>query len=134
MFVQQLKLEDALDKFCHFNDIKLENPKSGPMESKTSGATLYPNVQLSKSLTVTLIDTPGFGDSRGIEEDKKHSQKIVDALKEADFVNCICLVINGSMSRMNATLKYVLTEVTAILPREVLNNVIVVFTKTADPF
>ena len=82
---------------------------------------------------VTLIDTPGFGDSRGIEEDKKDSQKIIDALKEAEFVNCICLVINGSMSRMNATLKYVLTEVTAILPKEVLDNVIVVFTNIADP-
>ena len=132
-FVQQVRLEDALDKFRRFNNIKLENPNSGPMESKTSGATLYPSVQLSSSLTVTLIDTPGFGDSRGMDEDKKHSQKIVNALKEAEFVNCICLVINGSMSRMNATLKYVLTEVTAILPREVLNNVIVVFTNIADP-
>ena len=34
---------------------------------------------------------------------------------------------------MSATLRYVLSEITAILPREVLNNVIVVFTNAADP-
>ena len=34
---------------------------------------------------------------------------------------------------MSANLRYVLTEITSILPREVLNNIIVVFTNTADP-
>ena len=48
------------------------------------------------------------------------------------YINCVWLVINGRQARMSATLRYVLAEITPILPKEVLNNVIVVFTNTAD--
>ena len=34
---------------------------------------------------------------------------------------------------MYTTLKYVMSEITAILPREVLHNIIVVFSNTGDP-
>ena len=55
-------------------------------------------------------------------------------LKKEDYINCVCLIINGRLSCANASLKYVLTEITAILPREILQNVIIVFTNTSDPF
>ena len=63
-------------------------------------------------LNVGVIDTPGFGDSRGLKE---NAGEIVRALSSEDYVNCICLTINGRESRMSATLKYVLSEVTSIL-------------------
>ena len=129
--IQKLGFERGLSELGRFNDIELENAHARKMESKTLGAKLY-NVKLG-DLNIGIIDTPGFGDSRGMEEDKKNSQTIVDALKAEEYINCICLVINGRMARMTATLRYVLTEVTAILPRVVLNNVIVVSTNTRDP-
>ena len=130
--IQKLGFEQGLksNELGRFNDIELENAEARKMESKTLGTKLY-NVKLG-DLNIGIIDTPGFGDSRGMEEDKKHSQTIVDALKAEEYINCICLVINGRMARMTATLRYVLTEVTAILPRVVLNNVIVVSTNTRD--
>lgn len=42
------------------------------------------------------------------------------------------LFINGSTALMRETLKYVLTEISTILPLEVLDNIIVVFTNTTD--
>ena len=130
--IEAMGFDEGLTSFRRFNDIKLENAKASQMESKTSDAKLY-NVKLT-DLEVGFIDTPGFGDSRGIEEDEQHSRKIVRLLEsETYYVNCICLVINGRTPRMSATLQYVLTEVTAILPKVVLNNVIVVFTNSADP-
>ena len=129
--IQKLGFEQGLSELGRFNDIELENAHARKMESKTLGVKLY-NVKLG-DLNIGIIDTPGFGDSRGMEEDKKNSQTIVDALKAEEYINCICLVINGRMARMTATLRYVLTEVTAILPRVVLNNVIVVSTNTRDP-
>ena len=84
-------------------------------------------------MSIGIIDTPGFGDSRGIKEDKEHVKRIISTLKQEESINCVCLVINGRGSRMSATLKYVLSEITAILPRTVLNNVVIVFTSTADP-
>ena len=118
-------------EFKQFHNIQLENSLSCKMESKTDGATLY-KIEYN-TVNIGIIDTPGFGDSRGLDIDKQHVTKIIDALKTEDYINCVCLVINGRNSRMSATLRYVLSEITAILPREVLNNVIVVFTNAADP-
>ena len=122
---------DKLQQFRQFNDMSLENAESRQMESKTNGVKLY-DVQLSE-LKVGVIDTPGFGDPRGISQDKENVKKIIAALRYEQFISCICLIINGRQARMSATLKYVMSEITAILPKEILNNIIVVFSNTSDP-
>ena len=126
--VKELGFEVGVEHFHSFNDIKLENAAASKMESKTSDAKKYA-VSLGDT-NLEIIDTPGFGDSRGMKEDKKHITRIIDALKKEDYVNCVCLIINGRASRMSATLGYVLSEVTAILPRTIIDNIIVVFTNT----
>ena len=123
--------QEALERFRNFNDISLENAHSSKMESKTSGAKRY-DMQLG-NLKVGVIDTPGFGDSRGFDQDEENADKIIEVLKKEDYINCVCLIINGRNARMSASLRYVLTEITAILPKEILKNVIVVFTNTSDP-
>lgn len=128
--VRRYGYESAFEYFHNFNDIEVENAQHKQMESKTSGATLY-SITLN-GLEVGIIDTPGFGDSRGMKEDEKNVKTIIDALKEVDHVNCVCLVINGRLARMTATLRYVLAEITAILPKKVLSNVIIVFTNTSN--
>ena len=81
-------------------------------------------------LNVGVINTPEFGGWR--EKDRKHTESINDMLKIGDHINCVCLIINGHQSCMAVTFKYALTEITSILPKEVLKNIIVVFTNTAD--
>ena len=123
-----------LDQIKHYNDLAIEDSTTCAMASKTSEAMAY-KTELCK-MRMTVIDTPGFGDSRGLEQDKVNVKKIIDALENVeneDYINCICLVINGRLCRMTASLQYVLGEISAILPREVFNNIIVVFTNTADP-
>ena len=119
------------NRIKHYNDLKIENSTARAMASKTSEAKFY-NTKLC-NMRITVIDTPGFGDSRGLEQDKKNVKKIIDALKGEEYVNCICLVINGRQSRMSASLKYVMSEISTILPKEVFDNIIVVFTNSADP-
>ncbi len=116
--IEKLGYDEGSKQLHDFNDIKLENSEASKMESKTSGAKLYCVKMFG--LRVGVIDTPGFGDTRGTDVDQKHAKKIVGALKGEDYVNCVCLIINGRASRMSATLQYVLSEITAILPRVVL--------------
>ena len=124
--------QEGLEHFRQFNNIQLENAQSIiSMKSKTNDATLY-NVEVGE-LKVGIIDTPGFGDSAGLKQDKINAKKIIDVLKKEDYINCVCLIINGRQARASASLQYVLTEITAILPREILQNVIVVFSNTGDP-
>ena len=120
--------KEGLQQFRQYNDIKLENAQAHAMESKTSDAKLY-RIEL-QDLELQIIDTPGFGDSRGLKQDETNAKRIVESLRNEDYINCVCLIINGRQARMSASLKYVLTEITAILPKEILNNVIVVFSNT----
>ena len=83
-------------------------------------------------LNVGVINTPEFGGPCWREKDRKHTESINYVLTIGDHINCVCLVINGRQSCMAVTFKYALTEITSILPKEVLKNIIVVFTNTAD--
>jgi len=123
--------EMGIESFKAFNDLSLENASEHKMASKTSGATVYEVDFCGKCLEI--VDTPGFGDSRGMDMDKEHAQKIVQAVESVDVITMTVLVLNGRDARMNANLKYVLSSVTAVLPRDVLDNIVVVFTNTADP-
>ncbi|CAD7967880.1 unnamed protein product [Amoebophrya sp. A120] len=97
---------------------------------RTPSPELYhANVTGSK---LRVIDTPGFGDSRGFEHDKRHVSKILEAIEGVNFINAICLVINGRESRMNPMLKYVLSQISSIMPAGVINNVFVLFTNAND--
>ena len=120
-----------LYRIRHYNDLAIEDSTARAMASKTSEAKLY-DTELCK-MRMTVIDTPGLGDSRGLEQDRKNVAKIIDALRHEEYVNCVCLVINGRQARMSASLKYVLSEISTILPREIFVNIIVVFTYTTDP-
>ena len=120
-----------LDRIRHYNDLKIEDSTARAMASKTSEAKLY-KTELYK-MNMTVIDTPGFGDSRGLEQDKVNVKKIIDVLRGEEYVNCVCLIINGRQNRMTASLEYVLTEISSIMPREIFDNIIVVFTNAADP-
>ena len=122
--------EKGLTNIKEFHDITLENPKSKKMESKTSGAKLY-NIILV-DLEVGVIDTPGFNDSRGFDQDKINTEAIIKTLKESKHINCVCLVVNGRSPRIGPSLKYVLAAITSILPKTTVNNVIVMLTNSAD--
>ena len=129
--VQQLGCnfdEAGIKTFQQFNKSSLENDVTQTMASKTSGTKLY-EISFGR-IKVGIIDTPGFGDSRGFEQDKKNVETIMDVLKVEHYINCVCLVINGRTPRITVTLRYVLTEITSLMPRQVLDNVVVVFTNS----
>ena len=123
--------KEGLEYFRQFNDIQLENAQSTSMESKTNDATLY-NVEIGE-VKVGIIDTPGFGDSRGLKQDEINIKRIIEVLKKEEYINCVCLIINGRQACASASFMYSLTEITAILPREILQNLIVVFSNASDP-
>lgn len=127
--VQQVNLRfdgEGLKRFKEFNKKEFENALGDAGKSKTSVSKLY-KVEMG-DLKVGIIDTPGFGDTRGFDQDVKNTETIIAELKGEEYINCVCLVNSGRDSRVDATLRYVLSEITSILPKQVLDNVIVVLT------
>ena len=118
-------------KMSDFRDLKFENDLKDRKVSQTSAATVY-QVQMGP-LSLKIVDTPGFGDTRGRAFDEKNAKLIVDCVKTLGQVSAIAFVISGRESRLTAQLKYVLMEVCAILPKAAKSNILAIFTNTASP-
>lgn len=117
----------ATNSIC---DTSSEFASEDDMASKTSDAHTY-SVKIG-NVSFTIIDTPGFGDSRGMETDEQHVKLILNCLEKVGEINCVLLTINGREARLNATLKYVLSMLTSVMPNSVLDNMAVLFTNTEN--
>jgi septin family protein len=73
-----------------FNEKGIENKIKGKMSSKTSDARTY-TIKIGY-VTLTIIDTPGFGDTRGTQTDDANFKRIKEAVLEEGGINCICVV------------------------------------------
>ncbi len=98
-------------------------------ESDTIQCTKY--IANFQDFRLGVIDTPGFGDTRP-EYKETNTARIIAAIKGERYVNCVCLIVNGTQSRLTSVAEEVIREVTSILPRSIMNQVIVVCTKTRD--
>lgn len=89
------------------------------MASQTSAAKKY-KFKIGHA-NLTIIDTPGFGDSRGMDVDQQNFERIKETVLKAGGINCICVVQNGREARMSTQLKYSYSTLTSILPKAIAN-------------
>ena len=113
-----------------FNNVSLENNKADEMENATTAPSYY-QFRFG-DLNIGIVDTPGFGDTRGLEKDEQNVKNIVDKVNSVEYIHCICLVINGTVARMSFHLRYVITEISSILPKETVDNILVIFTNAQN--
>jgi len=77
-----------------------------------------------------FLDTPGLGDTRGIDQDTKNIIKIIEAVEGLNGLTGIIIVVNGSVARITSNLRFVLASLRGNLPDIILDNVIVVLTNS----
>ncbi len=65
---------------------------------------------------ITLIDTPGFADTGGLEKDKDHVQAILNTVSKLEEVNGVYYVVAGSLTRKTLEPLKVLCNVFSIMP------------------
>ncbi|CAL4148769.1 unnamed protein product, partial [Meganyctiphanes norvegica] len=73
-----------------------------------------------------LIDTPGFGDLRGIDEDKKWNDKFYQLIKNNDDireVDAICFLIKESNTRITHAQKYIINGLFSMFGNDIKNNI-----------
>ena len=128
--VHKIGYEKSAKSFRKFNNIKYEKQAARKMESATIGSNLY-EVQFD-GVKIQIIDTPGFGDTRGLDVDKKNVKDIVTKVNEVDYMHCICFLINGRQARVTTQFQYIASEIAAVLPKMSVKNVIVVCTNSRE--
>ncbi|XP_053195566.1 uncharacterized protein LOC128379953 [Scomber japonicus] len=81
--------------------------------------------------SLTIIDTPGFGDTRGIERDDIVSQRLFDLFRSVDGVHelsVVGLVLKASENRVSDRLSYILDSVTSLFGKSIEENIVALIT------
>ena len=124
----KIKLQSNIKDFA----LKQSDNEKGQQCSQTEKCNIYTFER--EDLILSLIDTPGLGDTRGIKQDKENVAHIVNGVQVLSDFNAICLVHKGSDSRVDDMLKYLIHELKGMLTKECKNNFILCFTGVVNKF
>ncbi|XP_047426344.1 septin-2-like [Mugil cephalus] len=111
-----------------------EEEKRSQSESQTSDVNVYQIFGFEdKTLpySLTIIDTPGYGDTRGIERDLIISQRLFDLFRSEDGVhevNAVGLVMKASDNRLSDRLMYFLSSVVSLFGKDLEKNIVALIT------
>ena len=84
--------------------------------------------------TLSIIDTPGFGDTRGINQDKKISGLIRDLFSVSpkeygiDEITAVGVVTQATVARLTPTQKYIFDSVLSIFREDISGNIFLMTT------
>ncbi|XP_076845704.1 uncharacterized protein LOC143490990 [Brachyhypopomus gauderio] len=118
---------------CRFKLIDEQYNKT-QADSQTSEVTAYQihhQNYFKVPYSVTIIDTPGFGDTRGIAHDKEITEKIRQFFSEQDGIlglDAVCFVVQSALARLTQTQQYIFEAVLSIFGKDIANNITIMIT------
>ena len=113
-----------------------DDGKGSQAQSKTKGITAYTIYKQDGSPfphTLTIIDTPGFGDNEGPESDK-YLVKLVrvffsmGGVKGIDYIHAIGFVTSASLPRLTHTQRYIFDSILSIFGKDIRDNIALMLT------
>ena len=100
--------------------IIVENTNKSQANSQTNQVRIYNIRSIGRYPPVKIIDTPGFGDTEGIETDKKIVQQIETFFREnLNTINAICFVTKSTNNRLTISQKYIISRIMDIFGEDV---------------
>ena len=98
--------------------------------SQTSNITAYTFHNSRLPYTLTVIDTPGFGDTRGIESDKIIVEQIraLFSVGGIDQIHGVGFVTDASSARLTPTVQYVFDSILSIFGKDIASNIFLLLT------
>ena len=102
--------------------------------SQTSKITAYTFHDSNLPYTLTIIDTPGFGDTRGIENDKIIVEQIraLFSLGSIDQIHGVGFVTQASDPRLTPTMQYIFDSILSIFGKDIGSNIFLLITFADD--
>ncbi|KAK9971310.1 hypothetical protein ABG768_024684 [Culter alburnus] len=100
-------------------------------ESQTSEITMYEVCPVKSPMSLTIIDTPGYGDTRGLERDLEVAENLailfqsIDGVREIDAV---CFVIQASKNRLSDRQHYIISSVLSLFGKDIVKNIVFLIT------
>ncbi|KAK9971282.1 hypothetical protein ABG768_024656 [Culter alburnus] len=100
-------------------------------ESQTSEITMYEVCPVENPVSLTIIDTPGYGDTRGLEKDLEVASNLSTLFQNNDGVHeidAVCFVIQASKNRLSDRQHYIISSVLSLFGKDIVNNIVFLIT------
>ncbi|XP_053391493.1 uncharacterized protein LOC128554263 [Mercenaria mercenaria] len=117
--------------------------KGNQAESQTEWITVYtihPEPGGRLDFRLSIIDTPGFGDTRGLDRDNQIVEQIRSLFTEGGtrgvtFIDAICFLIKAPDARLTAIQRYIFQSIMALFGKDVEKNIcsLITFADGIDP-
>jgi GTP-binding protein EngB required for normal cell division len=106
-----------------------------PGQSVTQNCKSYVfDIGRKRGLKFRIIDTPGFGDTRGIDQDDLNMQHILEYINNFDHLNAVCFLLKPNTSQINTFFRTCLTQLLDLLGSNIHQNIIFCFTNARSTF
>ncbi|KAK2900530.1 hypothetical protein Q8A67_008645 [Cirrhinus molitorella] len=128
-YILGVKWQDA-HRFNLINEVT-NRTQAESQTSIVSSFELYNQPGFEIPYSLTIVDTPGFGDTRGIAHDKLITEQIKSFLCSPlgiDHIDAVCFVVQASLARLSASQRYIFDSVLSIFGKDVAENIIVLVT------
>lgn len=110
--------------------------RSGGQTSEVTVYQIHGFTGKTLPFAVTVIDTPGYGNSRGAERDVAPRSSLLELIQpEAGVceINAVGLVLKASDNRLSGRLRYVFDSVASLLDEDFRNAVLLVTHSDGGP-
>ena len=83
---------------------------------------------------INIIDTPGIGDSRGVEQDKKNFDSILGHISHIKEIHGICILLKPNNARLTVVFRFCIQQLLAHLHKDAARNIVFCFTHARGNF
>ncbi|XP_034051783.1 uncharacterized protein LOC117532560 isoform X2 [Gymnodraco acuticeps] len=112
----------------------VQEEKRSQTESQTPDVIMYEVFGLEDRtlpFSLTIIDTPGFGDTKGIDKDVLIRERLLDLFRSTEGVHeidAVCLVLKATECRLSDRLMYVFDSVVSLFGKDIEENIVALIT------
>nr|XP_034331954.1 uncharacterized protein LOC117691037 [Crassostrea gigas] len=120
-----------------------ENKIHNQAVSQTEWITVYkiPHQKGGRlNYTLNIIDTPGFGDTRGIDRDQCTISQIrhlfsAEFPKGVHYIDAVCFIVKAPDARLTVSQKYIFSLIMALFGKDIESNIctLITFADGAEP-
>lgn len=84
--------------------------------------------------TIRIIDTPGFGDTRGLDQDDMNIKHILEFINELTHLDAVCFLVKPNISRLHISFRTCLSQLFDLLGPNARENIIFCCTNARSTF
>jgi hypothetical protein len=138
-YILGVKWNDPFRFKCVRDDETTAKYQAHSQTRTVTAYTLHHHNGMAVPYSITIIDTPGYGDTRGVQWDKEITRKIHQFLTQpetrVDEIHAACFVAASGNSRLTPTQSYIIDSVLSIFGKDVKENIrlLVTFADNAHP-